>query len=112
MKTPIHPNTQSLIACLSAALLLDAGPASAQDTWTGSSGTRIWSDGGNWSSFPNPPGAFDDVRFDINGFTNAQGLVNNIVDVDFTISTLGYDLITTNGFHTTQINPGRTLSII
>src|ERR1019366_5355955 len=100
-------------AILVAALSWQGGPSLAQNIWNqnGSAGNPNWSAPGNWGFFA-IPGPTDNVLFDIYGFTNIQGAVNNVVDTSFTISTLGYSLVNTNGFHTTQINPGLTLSVV
>ncbi len=95
-----------------ASVLLCGGPLSAQNFWSGGAGTSNWSDGFNWS-YGAMPGPSDSVVFDsaYGGVGGTQGQVNNIVDTAITISTLGYDTVTTNGYYTTQINPGVTLSV-
>jgi fibronectin-binding autotransporter adhesin len=95
---------------LTAALVLCAGTArAATSVWTGSSGlTTNWSTAGNWSALPT---AADDVKFYDGGNTNAAGVVNSVADGGFsgTIKSLQY--ANSNGFHTTLIEPGKTLII-
>ena len=94
-----------LAVCFAAVL-----PASAQNTWTGTAGDTNWSTPGNWS-FNAIPTAFDQVVFDnVNPGTNAA-LVDNILFADFVINSLTYGTVSTNGFHTTLIPSGQTLSI-
>ena len=85
--------------------------------WAGlSAETLNWSAPVNWS-LNAVPTVNDTVVFgDAGGFTNAQGVVNNIVDSSITISNLVYSgrsnsVVLYNDFHTTQINSGVTLSV-
>src|ERR1700710_591983 len=85
---------------------------SAPVVWTGTSGTDTnWSNGANWNSNPTPPGVADDVKFFEAGTNGAAGIPNNLVDGSFagTINSLQYG--NTNGFHTTVIASGQTLTI-
>src|SRR4051812_23673280 len=95
---------------LFAAGLLGVLPSAAQNTWNGSAATTNWSTPGNWS-FGLAPTTSDTVLFD--NFTPAagNGVIDNIVDSNFTISALNYQTVSTNGFHTTQIPGGTSLNI-
>ncbi|HEV2693307.1 MAG TPA: hypothetical protein VG347_10475, partial [Verrucomicrobiae bacterium] len=77
--------------------------------WTG---TNNWSVPLNWTNLTGggngPPGPVNDVIFTNLGTLSASNAVNNIVDSDMTIASLTFN--NTNGFHTTLINPGRTLT--
>jgi autotransporter-associated beta strand protein len=97
------------------AWLLGSAPVSAQnqDYWSpnGSTTDFNWSTAGNWSF--EPPGSSDMVIFDVYGATNGPVLVNNVANTSTTISALYYEALSnTNAWHTTQINPGVTLSIV
>jgi len=70
----------------------------------------LWSSPGNWSFFAAPVPA-DNVLFDNVNVAVASGVVDNIVDANFTIANLAYRTPSTLGFHTTQINPGLSLNI-
>src|ERR1035437_8615159 len=61
------------------------------NTWTGASTlTDLWSDINNWS-LPQLPTASDDVIFtNVIGCTNVLGAVNNVVDRDWAVNSLGY----------------------
>jgi hypothetical protein len=87
-------------------------------------GTLIWRGTNNWSTPQNwtnlsvgglgPPGPLNDVQFQNDGSAGAAGATNNIVDAAFaaggaTIRSLRYG--NTNGFHTTLITPGTTLTV-
>jgi regulation of enolase protein 1 (concanavalin A-like superfamily) len=88
---------------LNVASLLPAG------VWTGASGEDvIWSDGQNWGNGL-PPGPGDNAKFYDLGALSAPGTVNNVVDSDATIASLQFGH--TNGFHTTQIASGTTLTV-
>src|SRR5690242_6585147 len=76
--------------------LAAASPVLAQNTWTGAAGTTNWSDPGNWS-FGIVPNA-GDVLFDNTPPAAAAGVIDNIVDLDFTINSFGYQTVSTNGF--------------
>src|SRR5712671_6385241 len=99
-----------VIAALSFTLL-QALPLLAQDIWTGGAGTTNWTDAGNWSLGAIPT-ASDAVLFDFFNPAAPAGVVDNIVDNNFTNSSLTYQTVSTSGFHTTQINPGLSLNII
>jgi autotransporter-associated beta strand protein len=89
--------------------LLACGPALGQNTWNGSAGTTNWSTPGNWS-FGIAPGVADTVVFD-NTAPAPSAVVDNIVDSNFTISSLTYSAQSTVGYHTTLINPGLSLNL-
>ena len=90
--------------------LLQTVPLPAQDIWTGGAGTTNWTDVGNWS-FGAIPTASDAVLFDFFNPAVPAGVVDNIVDNNFTIGSMAYQTLSTNGFHTTLINPGLSLNI-
>src|SRR5262249_61830262 len=116
MKTKIPQ--LSLLALLGAALTLTQQTGAQTTTWTGANGDQIWSTAGNWSTSggSTPPGTTDAVVFGTGAFpasTNAAGSVDSIVDTSRTIGGLQY--INTSAapatFHTTQLNPGTTLTL-
>ena len=100
------------LSLLTLGLLAAAFHASAATlTWTNAAGNLQWSTAANWS--PNAaPTANDTLRFgNAGGLTNAAGAVNNVVAASVTVSNLSYEAITANGYHTTLINPGVTLTV-
>ncbi|HWH69249.1 MAG TPA: hypothetical protein VNT26_07675, partial [Candidatus Sulfotelmatobacter sp.] len=90
--------------------LVQTAPLLAQNTWNNSGGTTNWSNPANWSFWAVPTAA-DTVWFDNVTPGVANGVVDNIVDAPFTISALQYATASTNGYHTTWINPGMSLKI-
>ncbi len=116
MNTCILLRRAATFAVIVAALLFQQGLHAQYvfNPWNaaGSAGDLYWSSPGNWG-FGRVPIPTDDPLFDVYGVAGAQGTVNNIVDVSLTISSLSYDpLSSTNAYHTTQINPGVTLSVV
>lgn len=114
MKNPSrHLSTLTALA----AFLLSVQLASSQYIWMGTnnlSASTNWSDSANWSLAAAPD--FGDVRFFDEAAAVAADIINNVVDAAFasggsfgTISSLQYG--NTNGFHTTLIQPGATLTI-
>lgn len=91
--------------------------------WTNAVGGNVsWTNAANWirtnaayagGLAPNDvPTADDTVLFgNTIGFTSIFGRVNNIVDTSQTVSNYSYAAITNNGFHTTLIQPGATLTV-
>jgi hypothetical protein len=73
-----------------------------------SSATTNWSTPANWSP-PGPPGPLGDAKFFDPGAAATVSNINNVVDSSFTINSLQYG--NSNGFHTTLITPGRTLTV-
>ena len=77
--------------------------------WTG---TNNWSVPQNWTNLTSggygPPGISNDVIFTNIATVTTSNTVNNIVNSDVTINSLTFN--NTNGFHTTQIVPGSTLT--
>ena len=75
-------------------------------------GTNNWSAPLNWTNLTSagngPPGAVNDVVFSSLATRATSNTVNNVVDSDTTIASLTFN--NTNGFHTTLINPARTLT--
>ncbi|HWW02064.1 MAG TPA: autotransporter-associated beta strand repeat-containing protein [Candidatus Acidoferrum sp.] len=112
MKNPLVSRYTSAFAAVAAAFLLSSRPLPAQNTWNalGSGGNPLWSTPANWGYFVSPT-FYDIVSFDQYGCVPVAGQVNNIVDAPFTISGLAYSTSVTNGYVTTQINPGLTLSL-
>src|SRR3954462_8104042 len=99
-------------SALTATILLTlfaASVALAQNTWTGAAGTTNWTDPGNWSLGVVPTGG--DVLFDNTPPAAAAAIIDNIVGVDFTINSFGYQTVSKNGFHTTQTPAGVSLNI-
>lgn len=94
----------------------------AVSTLAAAPGTLVWTNGFsdvNWSSSLNwtnltsggngPPGVSNDVVFTNLSVAAASGTVDNIVNGNTTINSLTFE--NTNGFHTTQIGSGQTLTI-
>jgi hypothetical protein len=82
--------------------------SAATNTWTGAATPDMkWSTTNNWSG--GVPGVSDDVEFDTGGAAGGAGIVNNVVDASLSIQSLAYK--NTNTFHTTQIDPGATLTV-
>ncbi len=116
MKTR-HFSTRRLNTLLAVATLLSAAFATPHLTaativWSGANAATDtnWSDNLNWIGNVAPQSG-DDVRFFDTDAASAVGTVDNIVDGGFggTIGTLQYG--NTNGFHTTFIAAGTTLTI-
>lgn len=98
------------LATLLIALAAPGSLSAATIAWTGASGTDTnWSTAGNWSG--GLPTSTDDVKFFDAGTNGVAGTPNNLVDGAFTgpIGSLQYG--NTNGFHTTFIAPGQTLTV-
>jgi autotransporter-associated beta strand protein len=99
------------------AVFATAGNVHAQSafSWTGGGVSLEWSDSGNWSpGLPdtNQPTYFEDIFNQ--GYTNAAGLVNNIVDANSALGAAYYTAVSTNGaphFYTTLIDSGVTLTL-
>lgn len=92
--------------------LLAETPAIAQTVvWSGSDANRNvntnWNDASNWTG--GTPGPATNICFYDTGANAVQGAVDNIVNVNTTILSLQYG--NTNGFHTTQIEGGVTLTV-
>lgn len=98
---------------LPAALLLTAGRAVTAQTvvWSGVDAINNintnWSDANNWSG--GVPATQTSVCFYNGGASGTPGVVNNVVGSRATILSLKYG--NTNGFHTTQINAGASLTV-
>jgi autotransporter-associated beta strand protein len=107
MKTKSH--TLQSVAVLTA-LFSTVCLASAQTIWNGTnnvSANTNWSTAANW--LPSAvPGATTSVRFIDNGAEVVAGTINNVLDATLTVGSLQYG--NTNGFHTTLIAPGVTLT--
>ena len=94
---------------LSAALVLAAPPARANDWLGASTTTNGWSDAANWSSGITPV-YYEAVVFGALGGTNAAGRVNNVVDANYDIYSLTYSGLAPI-YHSTFINAGQTLRV-
>jgi autotransporter-associated beta strand protein len=83
-------------------------PFVPQKIWSPAGANTNWSTAGNWtnSGVPTPS---NDVTFIDLGLVGTAGMVDNVVDSNFTIGSLTYGQ--TNNFHTTQIASGKTLTI-
>ena len=81
--------------------------------WTGNGVGINWSTVLNWTNITaggnGPPGLSNDVLFVDTSAALTSNTVNNAVNGDTTIRSLAYS--NTNGFHTTQIATGNTLTI-
>ncbi|MEI8042471.1 MAG: autotransporter-associated beta strand repeat-containing protein [Verrucomicrobiota bacterium] len=100
-----------LLAVLLVSLFLTQSARPATVTWSGVDALATvntnWSDANNWSA--GLPAPTNNVVFNDQGAALAVSNINNIVDVSTNILTLKYG--NTNGFHTTLINPGVTLTV-
>lgn len=76
-------------------------------TWSGAGTDYNWSTAGNWIG--GTPAPLNDIRFFDPGMVGTVSNVNSIVDANNSINSLMYG--NTNGFHTTQIPLGSTLSV-
>jgi autotransporter-associated beta strand protein len=106
-----------IVSTVLAALVLIGGlvPVADAVTWTGGGSSQSWSDPNNWNLLAQP-GPFDTAIFANTGAASSIGLVDNIVASDTAISNLTYTakvsfVSPTNSYHTTQINPGITLTV-
>ncbi len=118
MKQAIQPRltfSTHRFRCRSAATLLSCliahiSPA-AVTTWSGAGGDFNWSTGDNWNI--DVPGG-NDVVFDLTdaiGTVGPFGDANNIVDADTTVASLKYTALEIDGYHTTEIPTGVTLTV-
>lgn len=107
MHTPAYPlpsrRLQSAILALAAPVA-----AFAQTTWDlGGSPDQTWSNFANWSTNASPSATA--VVFDATGTTANATTVGNIVDQDFSISSLTYNHAAS--WQVTEIGVGRTLTV-
>ncbi len=97
--------TGATLACLGAVA------AQGQNIWTNRAGSLNWTDALNWGAGA-VPGFTDAVLFEdqqfTTGYTNAAGVVNNIVDASLTVGSLSYTTTNTH-FYTTLISSGNSL---
>ncbi len=107
-----NPSNSATITPISTTYTLTvaaSGPFNPVMLWSPAGVNTNWSTAGNWS--PNgPPVSSNDVDFFDLGAVGSAGAVDNYVDSSLTIGSLNYGQ--TNGFHTTLIAPGQTLSLI
>jgi autotransporter-associated beta strand protein len=105
--------SNQLPSLMLAALLLGGLATQAQTlTWRGTAGDLLWTNALNWDP-NNAPASANALLFDnIGGFTNTLGAVNNIMDLDTTVSSVQFSASAVSGnYHTTEIRTNRTLSI-
>jgi hypothetical protein len=126
--TTLNISTTNTVSPASYSLNLTATSGSLSSTATVSltissivalPGTMLWTGSNNWSALGNwtnlsaggygPPGTSNDVVFGNSGTVATSNTVNSIVDSDTTINSLAFSNL--SGYHTMQINPGRTLTI-
>src|ERR1051325_6112253 len=93
-----------------AALLATTHLTQAQSIWIGTNNVAANT---NWSTAANlspsgAPVASTQVRFNDSAAESVAGTINNVVDTSGAIASLTYG--NTNGFHTTLIAPGVTLT--
>lgn len=88
-------------------------PTSPQILWSGADAAAppFWSDPLNWQQpgTPAAPASSQAVLFYDLGAGSTAGTVNDVVDASTTIQSLQYG--NTNNYHTTQVNPGVTLTV-
>lgn len=98
-------------AIIALTLLSNATTIAQTVIWSGHDATNgvnfDWSDTTNWMG--GTPGSAANIEFFDPGASSSQGVVNNVVNSNTTVLSLEYG--NTNGFHTTQINLGVTLTI-
>ena len=105
--------TAGALSSTSTVALVVTGIAASPGTlfWVG---TNNWSSPLNWTNVTaggtGAPGSANDLVFGDAGTVASSNTVNSVVDTDTTIDSLVFTNL--GGFHTLQINPGRTLSII
>lgn len=82
--------------------------------WTGLGENTTWNQGLNWTNITSTgsgiPGISNDVVFANNAVVGGSNTVNSIIDSDLTIQSLTFTNF--SGYHTVQINPGCTLTIV
>lgn len=103
-----HPSR--ILLTLLTAMSVASTTRAATISWTGASGTDTnWSNAANWNG--GLPTSADDVKFFDTGSNGTAATPNNLVDGAFVgpIGSLQYG--NTNGFHTTFIAPGTTLTV-
>src|SRR5215469_1569340 len=116
MSTRTPQSTNRICLALILAISCLAGFSTKAQNWTGGGADQNWSTGANWSG-GTAPGAGTAVTFPDGAFpvtTNAQGVVNNIVQSSMTIAALTYNNNSSNTvfhFDTTQIPSGNTLMV-
>ncbi|HVM46417.1 MAG TPA: autotransporter-associated beta strand repeat-containing protein, partial [Candidatus Acidoferrum sp.] len=108
----MNPTRLPTLALLTATLVATdlTFAATTGTTWSGGGGAnQNWSASANWSA--GVPGTTSDVKFYNGGSAATASNINNIVDASFpgTIASLQYG--NSNGFHTTLIAAGKTLTI-
>lgn len=109
MKTTPHLSRAGLLAL--AGLCLAASASAAPVLWSGAGGDDLWSTPGNWIGGAPESNEVFFADADATGTSGPYGLANNNVDSNVTIGRLSYTNLTTAGYHTTQINPGVTLTV-
>ncbi len=80
-----------------------------QMAWTGAGTDMNWSTAGNWAA-SGPPTLSNDVVFVDEDSSSTVGTVNNTISSSIIVGSLDYG--ETNGYHTTSIGPGLTLTIV
>jgi autotransporter-associated beta strand protein len=105
-------STCLLTKILAAMVLVLAGLTSANAVtylWNvASPGSGNWNVNANWSPSTANPGSADTVKFGFIG-TNSTAVINNVVSVNTTITSLAYTNLA--GWHVTQIPSGVTLTV-
>jgi len=96
----------TIIVATAACQISNAAPI----LWSGLGADQNWSTPGNWVGNV-PPGASDDVKFSDQGGGGSFGVVDNIVDANTINLSLQYANTNNSVVHTTQINPGVTLTL-
>lgn len=110
VQQPANPALKIFIPAV--ILWLACKPLMAQTViWSGTDALNNvntnWSDSTNWTG--GMPGKLTNVCFFDPGASGSQGVMDNIVNSNTTVLSLQYG--NTNGFHTTQINLGVTLTV-
>src|SRR6478609_2930587 len=111
----------SMLLGLAATLTAFHPAASSADEWTGTGASLNWSDTGNWESGTTPTSSsilyFSDIFYPT-AYTNAAGLVNNIVDANYSAGSIYFNSFSggnfsssTNHHHTTLIPEGIALTL-
>ncbi|MEK7781390.1 MAG: pectinesterase family protein [Verrucomicrobiota bacterium] len=104
------PHRLVILCQLALLALFGLSAQAATIIWSGASGTDTnWSTAGNWNG--GVPTSADDVKFFDTGTNGVAGTPNNLVDGAFVGPIGSLQFGNTNGFHTTVIAPGQTLTV-
>ncbi|MGN6556045.1 MAG: beta strand repeat-containing protein, partial [Verrucomicrobiota bacterium] len=111
--TAVSGNLSNSTSAMLVVQTIAASPGSLVWNTGSSSATTNWSAPLNWTNSTaggnGVPGVSNDVLFASAGATAGSNQVDNVVDVNTSINSLTF--ANTNGYHTTLIAPGKTLTV-